>query len=199
MSHEGFSNSKSKKLKTRAKDSLHPLTMKVAAVLLLALATAHAKLPPAPRFAAKQTLKTTAVTSSPATLAALQVRGGGMVPGDAYVKFFVATSVIYGLQCLLMPGSMTTMHYEAQSSQITEFWLRGMSVMMFTAAFLMTQVDTELATKVGVIANIAISVLLPWNGKFKWIAGGPGAATKPIHLFPELLLLVQTATGLLAL
>ena len=70
--------------------------MKVAAVLLLALATAHAKLPPAPRFAAKQTLKTTAVTSSPATLAALQVRGGGMVPGDAYVKFFVATSIDLG-------------------------------------------------------------------------------------------------------
>ena len=170
--------------------------MKVAAVLLLALATAHAKLPPAPRFAAKQTLKT---TGTPATMAALHVRGGGMVPGDAYVKFFVATSVIYGLQCLLMPGSMTTMHYEAPSSQMTEFWLRGMSVMMFGAAFLMTQVDTELATRVGVVMNLAISVLLPWNGKFKWIAGGPGAATKPIHLFPELLLLVQSGMGLLAL
>ena len=127
------------------------------------------------------------------------MRGGGAVDPEFYRKFWAATGSIYGAQCLLAPASMTEMHYEAKTSQMTEFWLRGMSVMMFTASYLVLQVDIDTAVKACLISNIAIGALLPWNGKFSWIAGGPGAKCKPIHVFPELLLVAQTAMGVLAL
>eukprot|EP00619_Florenciella_sp_RCC1007_P001172 CAMPEP_0205925876 /NCGR_PEP_ID=MMETSP1325-20131115/19178_1 /ASSEMBLY_ACC=CAM_ASM_000708 /TAXON_ID=236786 /ORGANISM="Florenciella sp., Strain RCC1007" /LENGTH=172 /DNA_ID=CAMNT_0053294485 /DNA_START=48 /DNA_END=566 /DNA_ORIENTATION=+ len=172
--------------------------MKLITTLLLVLAaTTHAaKLHATPRVVGKLSAPK---TPKPATTAALQLRGGGIVSQDAYLKFWSATGAIYGLQCLLLPGTMTSMHYDAASTQMTEFWLRGMSVMMFAASFLVLQVDPMLATKVALIANVAIGTLLPWNGKFKWIGGGPGAAAKPAHVLPELLLVVQSTMGLLAL
>ena len=80
---------------------------------LLALATAaQARLAPAP-------------LRKPAALA---VRGGGAVDPEFYRKFWATTGGIYGAQCLLAPKSMTEMHYEAKSSQMTEFWLRTLPV-----------------------------------------------------------------------
>jgi hypothetical protein len=139
---------------------------------------------------------------APASLrkpAALAVRGGGAVDPEFYRKFWATTGGIYGAQCLLAPKSMTEMHYEAKSSQMTEFWLRGMSVMLLTASYLVLQVPIDTAVRACLVSNIAIGALLPWNGKFSWIAGGPGAKCKPIHVFPELLLVAQTAMGVLAL
>ena len=52
------------------------------------------------------------------------MRGGGAVDPEFYRKFWATTGGIYGAQCLLAPKSMTEMHYEAKSSQMTEFWLR---------------------------------------------------------------------------
>ena len=52
------------------------------------------------------------------------MRGGGAVDPEFYRKFWATTGGIYGAQCLLAPRSMTEMHYEAKSSQMTEFWLR---------------------------------------------------------------------------
>ena len=52
------------------------------------------------------------------------MRGGGAVDPEFYRKFWATTGSIYGAQCLLAPKSMTEMHYEAKSSQMTEFWLR---------------------------------------------------------------------------
>ena len=75
----------------------------------------------------------------------------------------------------------------------------GMSVMLLTASYLVLQVDIDTAVKACLVSNVAIGALLPWNGKFSWIAGGPGAKCKPIHVFPELLLVAQTAMGVLAL
>ena len=127
------------------------------------------------------------------------MRGGGAVDPEFYRKFWATTGGIYGAQCLLAPKSMTEMHYEAKSSQMTEFWLRGMSVMLLTASYLVLHVDIDTAVRACLVSNVAIGALLPWNGKFSWIAGGPGAKCKPIHLIPELLLVAQTAMGVLAL
>ena len=71
--------------------------------------------------------------------------------------------------------------------------------MLLTASYLVLHVDIDIAVKACLASNVAIGALLPWNGKFSWIAGGPGAKCKPIHVFPELLLVAQTAMGVLAL
>merc|ERR1719506_498234 len=93
---------------------------------------------------------------APASLrkpAALAVRGGGVDP-EFYRKFWATTGGIYGAQCLLAPKSMTEMHYEAKSSQMTEFWLRGMSVMLLTASYLVLHVDIDTAVKACLVSNV---------------------------------------------
>ena len=182
-------------------------------VILLALAAlAHAKLPVVPRFAHKAT-----------TAAALSVRGGGMISADIPIKINIATGVLYGLQCILAPSTMTTQYYSVPSNPVAEHdvrqchlfssqrighdeaddavehWLRGMGVAFAGFAALLSQADPEFAVKVLLATNVLFSSVVVLNSKFKIFGGDVPSPKYPMHIIPEVLCVGMVAICALAL
>jgi hypothetical protein len=127
--------------------------------------------------------------------AALNVRGGGVVDGDMYVKGVQGAIVVYGVLSASMPALMVTMHFKDAATEQTDYWIRGMGLYMIATAYLLGKSGDD-AVKIGLVISFLTGVILPWNAKFGYASK---LNTKPIHLFPELLLLGYTVAGLLAL
>jgi hypothetical protein len=131
---------------------------------------------------------------------ALKLRGGSIVPADTYVKVFAGVFGLYALQMLAMPGKMVTDHFEAEATALTNFWIRGESVSLFALCYAVTQLPTDLAVKICTLSSLAIGILYPWNAKFGYLLGSGFPALKyPMHYVPEVLMLVLTAAGFLAM
>ena len=158
------------------------------AILLALAALAHAKLPVVPRFAHKAT-----------TAAALSVRGGGMISADIPIKINIACGVLYGLQCILAPSTMTTQYYSVPSNPVAEHWLRGMGVAFAGFAALLSQADPEFAVKVLLATNVLFSIVVVLNSKFKIFGGDVPSPKYPMHIIPEVLCVGMVAICALAL
>merc|ERR1719506_718301 len=87
---------------------------------------------------------------------ALHLRGGGVVPGDIVVKTTQAVFGGYALALLFTPGLMTTLHFEQETSPITEFWARGSSVPLLSVAYFLSKISSEEAIKFCAVFNIAM-------------------------------------------
>jgi hypothetical protein len=145
------------------------------------------------------TSKTT-VMSMPTVDAALKLRGGGLVPADTYVKVWAAVFGLYAAQMLVVPTKMVTDHFDADSNALMDFWIRGQSVSIAAMCYAATQLPTALAVKLATIVTAAIGILYPWNAKFGYMTGDGFPALKyPMHYVPEMLMLVLTGAGVLAM
>jgi len=136
----------------------------------------------------------------PAADAALQLRGGGMVPGDTYVKTWAAVFGLYALQMLAVPGKMVTDHFETESTPMLDFWIRGQSVSLGGLCYALTLLPTEAAVKIALATTVLIGLFYPYNAKFGYLTGEGFPVVKyPMHYVPEVLMAGLTLAGALAL
>jgi len=139
-------------------------------------------------------------STPPAAEAALQLRGGGMVPADTFVKAWAAVFGLYAVQMLALPGKMVTDHFETASTPMLEFWIRGQSVSLGGLCYALTLLPTEIAVKIALASNVLIGFLYPYNAKFGYLTGSGFPAVKyPMHYVPEILMAGLTLAGALAL
>ena len=107
----------------------------------------------------------------PAVEAALDLRGGGIVPADTYVKAWAAVFGLYALQFLVVPQNMVTDHFDAEPTPMLKFWLRGQSVSLGGLCYAVTQLPVDLAVKIALASSVLIGILYPFNAKFGYMTG----------------------------
>mmetsp|Transcript_23542 Transcript_23542/g.47859 ORF Transcript_23542/g.47859 Transcript_23542/m.47859 type:complete len:164 (+) Transcript_23542:64-555(+) len=156
--------------------------------LFLLVGTAAATAPPATKLQASRVVPKPVFPAK-----VLELRGGGVVSGDLVVK---TTQVIFGgyaLALLFTPGLMTTLHFDQETSPITEFWARGSAVPLLSVVYFLAQSSPEDAIKFCSVFNPLMGLIYPWNAEFITKLGGT-----PLHKFPTIFFALLSVAGLMA-
>ena len=160
--------------------------MKLLLALLVGVAAATSPQP--------SKLHASRIAAKPALSKALELRGGGVVPGDIVVKTTQALFGGYGLALLFTPELMTTMHFDEEPTAITNFWARGSAIPLLAVSYLLTLVSPEAAIKFCAAYIPLMGLVYPWNAEFMI-----KLACKPLHKFPTIAFAVLSVAGFLAL
>jgi len=99
---------------------------------------------------------------------------------------------------LAVPSKMVTDHFDAPSTPLLQFWIRGQSVSLLGLCYCVTKLPAEQGALVSAVSSAAVGILYPWNAKFGYI--NKGLPVKyPMHYVPEVLMAGMTLGGVLAL
>ena len=88
---------------------------------------------------------------------------------------------------------MTTMHFNAESNQMANFWARGSSCAFLGIVYLLNQVEPTVQMNFCTVFNIAVGILYPWNAEYI-----TKIDCKPLHKFPTVLFVALSVASLLA-
>ena len=93
---------------------------------------------------------------------------------------------VFGVQFLAIPETFWSMNFSDPYNKEVGFLGRMLGIMILANCYLMTEVDAELAYKVGATLSIVIAYFGPYTATklFK---------TKPAHKMPEILMPVMVA------
>jgi hypothetical protein len=116
------------------------------------------------------------------------------VSAAQYVQLVSATFAFYGLQMLLVPAMMVTMHFNATCDNMTRFWIRGSSIGFLGLVYALQAVPTAAAASIGLATSFACGVAYPWNTKFNLLKDNL-SAKYPMHYVPEVIMAVLTLIG----
>ena len=129
-------------------------------------------------------------------------------------------NLLYGVQMLLAPGKLVTDHFNSETSNLLNFFIRGSSVgFLGLAYFLHKSTDGELNHKVALGTAIATGVLYPWNAKLNTALALPIKVSRananllalftpnqhpifhsqpqyPMHYVPEVIFILLTIAGI---
>ncbi|GMH54582.1 hypothetical protein TrRE_jg13197 [Triparma retinervis] len=122
-------------------------------------------------------------------------RGGALVTKEQFLMADIAVNLLYGVQMLLAPGKLVTDHFNSETSNLLNFFIRGSSVgFLGLAYFLHKSTDGELNHKVALGTAIATGVLYPWNAKLNTALALP--IKYPMHYVPEVIFILLTIAGI---
>jgi hypothetical protein len=132
----------------------------------------------------------------PMASAALQVRGGGAVAPEVYVKTVSVVAGIYCVQLFLTPKMFQDMHFEGEADNMHEFHMRGTVAHIVPLIYAISKLDADMAAKVSFWWMLSIGLMYPWNAKFGYLT--KTWERKQFHIVPEVLFVILTITGALA-
>ena len=133
---------------------------------------------------------------SPSSLdAALALRGGGVVPQDLYLKLVSVPFFMYGLQFLLMPEQVITMHFNYTPDENHIFFARGSGVSILALVYAVWQMPLDAAVKLMALYSLLVGIVYPWNAAYF----AKLDVKYPMHYVPETLMLGLSLLGALAL
>ena len=124
----------------------------------------------------------------------------GLASPTQYVTAFCVIFGVYRPQMLLTPDKMTSQFFKVPATKMLRFWVRGISVPIFSLCFALYKLmehDAMLALQISVVSAIGIAALHPFNAKFGYLDKLP--VIYPKHYEPEILVGTLVLVGLYVL
>ena len=126
---------------------------------------------------------------------ALELRGGGIVPQDGYVKASMVIYAVYALQFFGIPKKFIADHFTQEPDDLHIFLARGSGLAIAFGAWAMSKLSADVSFLPILIYNVLVGLVYPWNAAY--ISKLP--VKYPMHYVPEVLMAALSIAGLLAL